>query len=195
MRSARVAEWILSQVLPPDRAASTVGDWMEDVDKRGDIWFWSCVFRTLLSRIGDDFTGNLAATARIGLLGFARSILMPIGTSLLVRPVVMSHYRYLFFTEPSNWQIALTIYLAQTWWYFHTGRWVARRSSGRELASCLAVSLVGWALVFARLPWIRHVPDHYVMLYVLPAGIAHDLILLAGVLLERRMFARRLAQT
>jgi len=30
MCSARVAQWILSQVLPLDRAASAVGDWLED---------------------------------------------------------------------------------------------------------------------------------------------------------------------
>ena len=51
----RIAEWILSQVLPPDRAASTVGDWMEDAPKRGDIWFWSSVFRTAASAIRSDF--------------------------------------------------------------------------------------------------------------------------------------------
>ena len=58
MTQSRIAEWILSQVLPPDRAASTVGDWLEDAPNRGNIWFWSSVFGTAASAIWNDFANN-----------------------------------------------------------------------------------------------------------------------------------------
>ncbi len=75
MRS-RIAEWILSQVLPPDRAASTVGDWMEDAPKRGNIWFWSCVLRTLASCIWSDLSEAPLTMARWGLTGFGLNMLV-----------------------------------------------------------------------------------------------------------------------
>ncbi len=66
MTKSRIAEWILSQVLPPDRAASTVGDWLEDAAERGPVWFWSCVFRTVLSRIWSDLAESPGFMLRIG---------------------------------------------------------------------------------------------------------------------------------
>ena len=46
MRSAIAAEWILSLVTAPDRAAATVGDLMEEGSAHGVGWFWSNVLRT-----------------------------------------------------------------------------------------------------------------------------------------------------
>ncbi len=80
MRSARVAEWILSQVLPPDRAASTVGDWMEDADERGSLWFWSCVLRTVLSRISSDFAESPGFMVGLALRGWLYSLWLAVGT-------------------------------------------------------------------------------------------------------------------
>ncbi len=56
MHSAAVAEWILSLVAPPDRAASTVGDLVEEASSRGTLWFWSCVLRTAGSHLWHDLT-------------------------------------------------------------------------------------------------------------------------------------------
>jgi hypothetical protein len=39
MRKAVVAEWSLSLVTPPDRAASGVGDLLEQSATRGTPWF------------------------------------------------------------------------------------------------------------------------------------------------------------
>jgi hypothetical protein len=49
MRSASLAEWLLSLVTTPGRASSIVGDLIEEVGARGALWFWSCVIRTFLS--------------------------------------------------------------------------------------------------------------------------------------------------
>ena len=53
--SFRIAEWLLSQVVASERAASTVGDLMEEVPARGRFWFWSCVARTVSSSAVRDF--------------------------------------------------------------------------------------------------------------------------------------------
>jgi hypothetical protein len=54
MRKDRVAEALLSLVAPPDRAASTVGDLLEEADARGRLWFWLCMARVTAALLGRD---------------------------------------------------------------------------------------------------------------------------------------------
>jgi hypothetical protein len=54
MRKHRLAEALLSLVGPPDRAASAVGDLIEQESGRGRLWFWRTVMRLWLSLLGRD---------------------------------------------------------------------------------------------------------------------------------------------
>ena len=51
MRDGRLAESLLSLVTPPDRARSTVGDFLEEAAWRGRSWFWWCVARTAAAHV------------------------------------------------------------------------------------------------------------------------------------------------
>src|ERR1019366_521350 len=85
MRNATAAEWILSLATTPDRAASTVGDLLEEASARGVFWFWSSVLRTASSHLWRDlraaplrilglaFSGLLAYLVLIVCLGFLES--------------------------------------------------------------------------------------------------------------------------
>jgi hypothetical protein len=180
MTKTGLAEWILSQVLPPDRAASTVGDWMEDVDKRGNIWFWSCVIRTVVSHVWSGLTESPASVARLGLLGYARYSLVIVGMAALWNVFLVSHYHHAI----HRWPFDLAVHL--TWFSlaFQTGRWIARRARGREISVCAVVVFLGWASLFVQelTLWQRGVPASYINL----TGVAHDLVLLAGALCLRR---------
>lgn len=69
MRSDRVAELLLSMVAPPDRAASTVGDLVEEGVGRGASWFWWSVVRVASRLLGRDlvsFSAPMAASAAVG---------------------------------------------------------------------------------------------------------------------------------
>ena len=69
MRSDRVAELLLSMVAPPDRAASTVGDLVEEGVGRGGSWFWWSVARVASTLLGRDlvsFSVRMAASAAVG---------------------------------------------------------------------------------------------------------------------------------
>ncbi len=66
-----VAEWILALVTSRDRAASTVGDLMEQGPERGVIWFWSGVLRTVASLLWRGLTENSARVAKLAFLGLA----------------------------------------------------------------------------------------------------------------------------
>jgi len=137
MTKSRVAECILSQVVPPDRAASTVGDWLEDAPKRGNVWFWSCVLRTAVSRVWSDLAESPGFMLDLALRSCLFSwLLYVVGTIVLVSAIYIFlplHARGVFWfpSEFVGWTSA-------TAYGVTTGRWTARRADGRKMAACIA---------------------------------------------------------
>ena len=138
----RIAEWILSQVLPPERARSAVGDWREDIDQRGAIWFWCCVFRTAAAHVWSELAESAATMARLGLTGFVMTMLVPVGFTFLVSSLRHGDFKYnhdqlwsIVFIHTNQqhrphwdvrWQINLAVILLWAACVFQTGRWIAR---------------------------------------------------------------------
>lgn len=54
MRNDRFAEIVLSLAASPERAASAVGDLIEEGESRGRLWFWWSLTRLVLSCVGRD---------------------------------------------------------------------------------------------------------------------------------------------
>src|SRR5690349_5887002 len=84
MRKAAMAEWILSLVVAPDRAATTVADLIEDASTHGVSWFWSSVLRTALSHVFRDLSAapfrlmRLALWAWMAQVALTVSLLIPV---------------------------------------------------------------------------------------------------------------------
>jgi len=140
MRSARVAEWILSLVTTPERAAATVGDLIENVDSRGR--FWLGVLRTALSLLWSDVAADPGRMARLAGGAFLVGIALIFVCMLVIMPLVMT----LKYGDPNMWAsrvfnvpsvLAVVILVP-----FLQGRWLARRSPGHELAACLALTIL-----------------------------------------------------
>ena len=70
MRKAQIAEFILSLFTSPERAASTVGDLIENAAARGVWWFWWDISRTALSLLWTSFRAEPLFMASIGFRGF-----------------------------------------------------------------------------------------------------------------------------
>ena len=219
MHSARVAEWILSQVLPPDRAASTIGDWLEDAAERGPVWFWSSVFRTLLSHLWNDVAVSPGFMIGLALRGWLYGLWLVVGTffGLFVGICILVGVAMLvgFLVHEANWhpprmfhplpQILSTM-LGQVWigWCdFQTGRWIARRAPGRELAAGIATCLTPWVISFPL--WLlathfwgteinRYIASHPVNSDSLPTLLPTEIFLLAGILWSRHKSLRSIAQ-
>jgi hypothetical protein len=151
MRKDAIAESILRLVTTRERAASTVGDFME---RRG-VPFWWSVLRTATALTWQGMTAEPGQIWGLAFRGFLMSWAI-IGISLLGWIVVVSAcaivYRLLGLPAhglgigtanmgfPSlcltvAWVVVLL--LGQ----FQTGRWVARRAPGRELSACVATIL------------------------------------------------------
>src|SRR5215471_1303354 len=58
MRSTRVAEWVLAQVTSRERAAAVIGDLLEKVPARGQLWFWWSVATTTVALVWRDVAAN-----------------------------------------------------------------------------------------------------------------------------------------
>jgi hypothetical protein len=132
MTKSRIAEWILAQVLPPDRAASTVGDWIEDVDKRGNIWFWSGVVRTATSAIRSDLTESPRLILALTLHSTVFSWLV-----FGVTYAVLASMTHQWWTARASASVTWNVWIGGL-----TGLWIARRAPGEEVAVCIATSLV-----------------------------------------------------
>lgn len=152
MRKVRIAERILSQVLTRERAASAVGDWMEDIGERGSAWFWSCVLRTAISRVWSDLTesppqmAGLAFRAWLRLWVFLITYCLVLSVVLLIGMLVVGAIRYglklpaLSYPEPRGNPLAVRLLWAFV--SFRAGQWIAQRAPGREVAASVALWLM-----------------------------------------------------
>jgi hypothetical protein len=212
MRSERVAEWILSQVLSPNRAASTVGDWMEDAAERGAVWFWSSVFRTVLLRVWSDFAESPGFMVGLALRGWLYSAWLIVGSAfglfvaiLIATPVVL-WLGYL--AQQLHWHLswpfpsALVARIWIGWCEFKAGRWIARRAPGREITAgivaCLAPALLFFLMELLSMHfWAseinRFLGTHPDKTGSLPMTLPTELFLLSGILWARHKSIRNAA--
>lgn len=86
MRKVAVAEWILSLTVAPDRAATTVGDLVEDASTRGVVWFWSSILWTALSHFWRDLSSSPFRMVRLALRGWLAQISL---TTLIAVPLLV----------------------------------------------------------------------------------------------------------
>jgi hypothetical protein len=190
MRSAIAAEWILSLVTAPDRAAATVGDLMEEGSAHGVGWFWSNVLRTASGHVWRDVSDS-----PLRVLGFAfAGLLAHIVLCLLYEFLVNNTWNRL--AGHSGWWgyqpaiytagiYALTV-LKFTIAGFLTGWLVAARSESLA-AVFAAVALI--AVCFAET--LYRVATHPAPGFGLAVFSAMEMCVVVGAIFFRRRTARR----
>jgi len=137
MRKFRLAQSILSLATTPDRADSTIGDFLEQSSTRGSLWFWSNVMRTVFSLCWSDFCSAPLRALGLALGGFASIVLL---LEVIRRTVfwAYSQFHYSEHTASIPWTLthtwlALVVSLLIGWA-------VARSSKRRELAAGFSVA-------------------------------------------------------
>jgi len=145
MDRGRIAEGVLSLAMEPGRAASVSGDLLETGAARGPVWYWSNLARTVAGTVGRDlgerplFFAGLAARAALLLcallllVGRARGLVFGWVRSVAADSMLAHH--------PKEW-LWPAVRLASLLATFAAGRWSARRSRGRDVAACVAMSIV-----------------------------------------------------
>jgi hypothetical protein len=139
MRSIHIAEWILGVVTSRDRAASTVGDLVEQAAARGVLWFWSGILRTAASLLWRGVAEHPVRITAVGLIGLAidgvASLLLAGLTGVVFFVIAWSGHH----VHPSSaWWIAPQLVISVL-----IGRVLARWAPGRELSACLAYGILG----------------------------------------------------
>jgi len=139
MRKAELAELILSLATSQDRAATIVGDLLEQ-----DDWFWISVLRTAVAQMWLQFRTAPLALAGIAIRGmFAEFgfLLLACLTLLLLLWIAVSVLLVSFHSRlPAPVTPWLAYFLSNLVVPFQLGRWIARRYPGKEAAASVTLS-------------------------------------------------------
>jgi hypothetical protein len=133
MPKEAVAEWMLELVTSSQRAASIVGDLLEEASNRHVLWFWFSSLKIFASHLLQDLRNHWL---RIIWLGFSEFAIYAIGAVFIVGEIIEGKS----FLRPyaSITQYLLFGFPILLGWH------IARRSHGLELASGLSLSSVFW---------------------------------------------------
>ena len=166
----RVAEFVLSSVLPAERAAAVTGDFMEEFEGRGGFWFWSSVLRTVAARVASDFVRRPFAMFAIGIAGCLRIIAPILMLAILAAPFAPYGHRWVL-----DWIAGLIVVP----WQFRCGMWLGRYRPKSALASCVSVILLGWIWMLI----VHTTPPRSTANFVMSGG--RDVLLISGALWAR----------
>jgi len=210
MHKARIAEWMLSLFTTGDRAASMAGDLVESAAGRRGLRFWwrlaqtaaslawksiaaeplfmmGLAFRGLLLNLSLWFLVSLAMVA-VALVGIFVAAAGGGTAALAAIPKLSGHkslFSFVFFVLATVTGFAIQ---------FQTGRWIARRARGREIAACsvfLAIGTILWmaardvTLYAIERASRTHLPSESVVVTLL-GNLIVWLPLLAGAVRVRR---------
>jgi len=165
----RVAEFVLLLVMPVERAAAVIGDFLEELEGRGGFWFWSSVLRIVTARVASDFVRRPFSVLAIGIAGCVRIIV----------PALVLVFIASSFAHGRAWVLNCVVVIPMLGWYIRCGMWLGRYRPKLAAASCVAVILLGWVwILMVVVPKLPHPPD-------LALGGVHDLLLISGALWAR----------
>lgn len=187
MPDTRIAESILALVTSRDRAASTVGDLLEQSASRGGAWFWSGVFRTATSLLWRGFADNTARMTGLAFLAVA------IDGAASVLFAFLAGLVFFAVAYISGNPAGINSVWAKVWIYgptilasFWIGKLLSRWAAGRELPATIAYILL---VPVASLALSFFVPSGLtpsMLAWVFLGDLAQRLPALAGAALARR---------
>jgi hypothetical protein len=150
LRSAKGAEWILSLVTTPDRAAEAVGDALEQT--RGVVALWWYVLRTAVRLCGRDVWDARWWMLALGLGGLLTEAVLTgvlwFGGMWLWISIVHNHWGpWMADRATPQWAVSLfSAAISNVLVPFFVGRLVGRFSGGREVGAGLALAAMHTAL-------------------------------------------------
>jgi hypothetical protein len=150
MSRGDIAESLLSLITSPERAASTAGDLVQEGATKGKFWFWSRLLRTTGALVLREWADH---TLRITGLAFGACLINGLLFVISIVAIFVVGAAALEVTQRLGLDIMADYYVARAGSAWTTvvsqiviGRWLARRSPGKELAACLAFVCVGAVL-------------------------------------------------
>ena len=161
MDKGKIAERVLSLAMAPTVASTIVGDWEETGASRNVIRFWSNVAQVLVASCGRDiadrplFILGLAVRGALVQFAVAECALLSIrgaGAIFAAARLAPGHATWFLFS-------VVLVFLAP----FCAGGWIVRRSPGKFLAVCVAMTFVSpliQAIANVAVLWVMSVNGH-----------------------------------
>jgi len=165
MPSNDLAEWVLTLVTSQERAASAVGDLLEESEARGSWWFWCSVAHIAFSRLWRQISGTPFGVARVAIHGLFVQIgilLCWYGGIFMAAWIAVSISVVSFHSPLGDMPPWATHWLAIPFMFLlkdllvplQVGRWMARRYPGREVCGAVTLaSLHAAATICAWIAW------------------------------------------
>jgi len=138
VRSLALAEWMLSLVTTPERAAASVGDLLEE--GTGSFAFWWSIASTAVSLSLSDLSAAPLSLLGVALYGFVIAVVL----SLLLGGLAGLLFAVLLTAWPGLTVSQLAIVGTTVSWLgsYAAGMLLAQRAKGRELAACVVLLLL-----------------------------------------------------
>jgi hypothetical protein len=146
MDKEKFAERLLSMAMEPAQAASVVGDLLEASSSRNVIWFWTNVFQTFAATIWRDVKAQPLFIVRVAAYGMLAQIGLGMIVAMACALVIFVASRFIPHLVGYAWAYPL-FFVSQLLPPFYAGRWIALKSSGKDVAICVAMT-VGMPVVF-----------------------------------------------
>lgn len=174
MREPATAELILSLVMAPDRAASTLGDLLEERQTGGRARFWRSIASTFAAAFLRDLIADPLTKVRLALWAWLNSAWCGALTYFVLYYVLPQVPAGPHASDTTPWTPRITLFLQCTVIALLIGWGVGKASQSRELATGLAAAL----LLPAALVRVPHVTSPEEFLVTTP-------FVLAGAILYR----------
>lgn len=188
MREAVFAEWILSLVMTPERAASVIGDLEEQRPLHGRVWFWWSVFGTAAACLVGDLSKEPLTTVCLAVWASVAELVGLSATPLgLMSLEWRLHISSVLFSADLGIVIIFGVLPLAIGWG------VAKSSRGRETACGLAAA-VAISYPIHRFYGPGALPLQLVSaLFVLAGSILYRIIMRRSTvpLVSRRVWLRR----
>jgi hypothetical protein len=206
MRKGRVAEFVLSLVVPGDRAAAITGDLIESAPPGGGIWFWTSLAYTIGSLVLFDIGRTPVRMLVFGVIAWFVYMAVAL-VALMAVPLALGLLWPLWNLVANHTGVELVVERVGGWAYwpfvpqlqiyageaaalfgiapFVMGRVLAHAWPGRELSAWTGTVLL-WIPMLSLVPFVA-----WHTAATLPTLPAIAVCLLAGALTERSRRERR----
>ncbi len=139
MPKEALAERMLEMVTTSQRAASIIGDLLEEASNRSALWFWFSSLKIFVSHLLQDLRNHWLRMIWLGFSGFLECVIV----GILAEQARLHAYSHLAMLHSYSY-LTTTQYLVRRVLPILIGWHVAKRSHGHELASGFSVISVWW---------------------------------------------------
>jgi hypothetical protein len=140
MDKSKIAEWLLSLVMEPAQAASVVGDLLEANTSHSIVWFWTNLIQMFAAAVWRSGREQPLFLLSLAVRGTLVQAAINLSAFLVCMTAGLMFWHHHFGLDNPMQPLVGLVYLSLG--PICAGRWIARRALGKEVAVCIAMTMV-----------------------------------------------------